>query len=165
MKKICLLLLFVPVSAFAALECAPLMYVGSKTDGTTQTTCTSGLTDKRLDWISTCNSVYSPSVYEGYDAMFETGNYTVRGVAGCSKSGGTAYTTTTDILTTLTTASDENNNKCWCKMVTPVVSKWVYIRSYEHIGSCAKSCAYRCEEAMANNATFRDTLFSSAYYE
>ncbi|MBQ3039068.1 MAG: hypothetical protein IJD41_00735 [Alphaproteobacteria bacterium] len=162
MKKICLLLLFVPVSAFAALKCAPLWYMGTKMEGTTQITCTSGLTDKRLDWISTCNSVYSPGLYEGSDAMFETGDYTVRGVAGCSKSGGTAYTTTTDILTTLTTASDGNNNKCWCKMVTPVVSKWVYIRSYEHIGSCAKSCAYRCEEAMANNDTFRDTLFTSS---
>ncbi|MBP3316553.1 MAG: hypothetical protein J6L70_03065 [Alphaproteobacteria bacterium] len=157
MKKIYLLLLFIPQIVFAGLRCVPMGYPGTKSDVISYI-CTSGLTDKRLDWISTCNIIY-----EGTDITkdFETGDFTVRGVAGCSKSGGTAYTTTTDILTTLTTASDGNNNKCWCKMVTPVVSKWVYIRSYSNAGSCAKSCAYRCEEAMAGNDTFRNTLFSS----
>ena len=135
--------------------------------GTPETTCTTDWLSARADWTATCTTTYrrlTPDPDDNYSATEQvtTPSFTVRGVAGCSKSGGTAYTTTTDILTTLTTASDENNNKCWCKMVTPVVSKWVYIRSYEHIGSCAKSCAYRCEEAMANNATFRDTLFTSS---
>lgn len=130
-------------------------------------TCSTDWLSSRADWTATCTTEYErfyrpDPEEEGYYEMVTTPSFTVRGVAGCSKSGGTVGTTTKDILPTLDDKEDANNNKCWCKMLIPAVSQWVYLKSYasDGIGSCAKSCAYRCGEAMTNNETFKTTMFS-----
>lgn len=136
--------------------------------GTPVTTCTTDWLDSRADWTATCTTTYRRQTPDPDDSYVSSENvttpsFTVRGVAGCSRSSGTAGTTTIDILPTLNYADDGNDNKCWCKMLTPAVSQWVYLRAYSGdsgAGSCAKSCAYRCGEAMTNNETFKTTMFS-----
>lgn len=136
--------------------------------GAPETTCTTDWLSARADWTATCTTTYrrptpDPDDYYSTTEQVTTPSFTVRGVAGCSKSGGTVGTTTKDILPTLDDKDNANNDECWCKMLIPAVSQWVYLKSYTGnggIGSCAKSCAYRCGEAMTNNATFKATMFS-----
>ncbi len=50
--------------------------------------------------------------------------------------------------------------KCWCKMLSPARSAWVYNGSYNSASQCATSCAY-CVNYVSSNADFRGGMFGS----
>lgn len=87
------------------------------------------------------------------------GGIEIQGVAFCgSHNGGSTGATST----TVTTSSTSDNNKyCWCKMVSPAVSHWVYSISYastdDCVNDCVASCAFRAKSLMS----FRSGLFSN----
>ena len=115
--------------AYAVTKCVKL---------TPSTLCTTS-SSNGSNWYATC------------------GGIAIQGVAFCGSLDGGPVGATTE---TVTTSSISDNNKyCWCKMVSPAVSRWVYSRAYALAGECASDCAYVC----ASNAQYRSNFRSGLY--
>ena len=110
------------------------------------TTCTSTAAPGNADWSATCttNGTSVP----------------IKGIAMCSNQAADAQFGTSDAITTISNSSDTTNVNCWCKMVEPAVSSWVFFA-----GSSAGNCAYNCSNFCAlyarSNSAFRSALFGS----
>ena len=119
--------------AYAVTKCVKL---------TSSTTCTSySGTAGQSNWSATC------------------GGIEIQGVAFCgSQKGGSAGAKSETVTTS--PASDDNVH-CWCKMVSPAVSSWVFAASSSYAGSCATNCAFSCAiGAGQTDSAFRSALFS-----
>ncbi len=117
-------------SAYAVTKCVKL---------TSSTTCTTS-SGNGSNWSATC------------------GGIEIQGVAFCGSQDGGSIGATTE---TVTTSSNSDNNKyCWCKMVSPAVSSWVFSYSYPYAGTCATSCAGYCASRAQLASVFRSGLFS-----
>ena len=117
--------------AYAVTKCVKL---------TPSTTCKrySGASDQS-NWSATC------------------GGIEIQGVAFCgSQKGGSAGAKSETVTTS--PASDDNVH-CWCKMVSPAVSRWLF-----GVASSADDCPFLCAMYCANvakaNPPFRSALFS-----
>ena len=116
--------------AYAVTKCVKL---------TSSTTCTTS-SDNGSNWSATC------------------GGIEIQGVAFCgSQKGGSAGAKSETVTTSST--SDDNKN-CWCKMVSPAVSSWVFNYSNASAGLCAAYCAGYCANNARNASSFRSALFS-----
>ena len=117
--------------AYAVTKCVKL---------TPSTTCTTS-SGNGSNWSATC------------------GGIEIQGVAFCGSRKGGSMGTKSETVTTSSTS--DNNKYCWCKMVSPAVSSWVFSFSYTDAGSCATTCAYGCAlGAGQTNSAFRSALFS-----
>ena len=111
----------------------------------------------RLSSSTTCVRPYSSTGQSNWSAT--CGGIKIQGVAFCgSQKGGSAGATTESV----TTSSNPDNNKyCWCKMVSPAVSSWVFYNySSTSAGYCAYNCAYDCATGARNYSALRSALFS-----
>ena len=108
------------------------------------TTCTSSPTQYQYhtDWADTCttNGVSTP----------------ISGIGICSSTKG-AYQYATATKLDISSTSDDNKY-CWCRMISPAVSRWVY-SSYSSAGVCAQLCAANCATNVRDLAAFRSALF------
>ena len=105
------------------------------------TTCTSSSgAPGQSNWSATC------------------GGIEIQGVAFCGSRNGVFAGTKSENVTTGSTSDD--NKYCWCKMVSPAVSRWVFHPADTLAGSCAYSCAYLCAADAQGSASFRSALFS-----
>jgi len=102
-----------------------------------------------------------------WNASFSYG--VVRGIAACLSSnyGLGSYGIYTDNGGTLTdngavvTGGEANGNHCWCKLLHPAVSAWVYDSSYGYAdaaectryGTTQSGCAQRCSGHFATSST------------
>lgn len=134
-------LVFFPVlvglcsSAFAVTKCVKL---------SSSATCGSGNFMGQVDWSSTC-TVSGTSV-------------DVKGVSVCSSQSGSKQGEVADTLSRSSTASE--NVHCWCKMVSPAVSRWVYYGNAG--GNCGHYCSTDCTSGLSGYlTTFRTSMFSS----
>ena len=125
--------------AHAVTKCAAL---------NSSTTCTSDYSqdDTHIDWAATCttNGVSTP----------------ISGIGICSSTECAThqYATATELDTSFTT----NDHKyCWCKMISPAVSRWVSVGPYTSAGDCARYCTYACAVYPEVDAGFRSALFGS----
>lgn len=97
--------------------------------------------------------------------VFPYGN--ISGISVCSTISGTANTAATDAQTTTLNeeytaqagVGDNTGFYCWCKMINPSSSKWVYYGSRTNASTCASSCASYC--GSTNTAAFRTALYNS----
>ena len=126
-------------SAHAVTKCVAL--------NSSSTTCTSSYSQYlyHTDWAATCttNGVSTP----------------IRGIGICSSTkGGSTGATATELDTSYGT---EENHNCWCRMISPAVSRWVFNRSDLAAGDCATECAYYCAIAVRDLASVRSALFGS----
>ena len=115
--------------AYAVTKCVKL---------TSSTTCTtpSGATGQS-NWSATC------------------GGIEIQGVAFCGSQNGGSVGATTETVTT----SRDNNKYCWCKMVSPAVSRWLFgvaSSADDYPFLCAMYCAYDAQ----GFASYRSGLFS-----
>lgn len=111
-------------------------------NGTTCTSTPSNWTGK-ADWEATC---------------ITNGNTVdVHGAAACSNS--TTYSN--DALPSVDSYTATNNVNCWCKMLIPAESSWVYIYNGSSASDCAYNCASKCADAIAKTPSFRNALFTS----
>ncbi len=85
------------------------------------------------------------------------GGIEIQGVAFCGSQNG-SYGAKSETVTTSSTSDD--NKHCWCKMVSPAVSSWVFSYSYPYAGTCATSCAGYCASRAQLVSVFRSGLFS-----
>lgn len=65
---------------------------------------------------------------------------------------------TKNYLGVSTTTND--NRYCWCRMMVPVLSSWVYAASYSSGADCEQSCATSCASSFSGNSTFRSAIIS-----
>ena len=118
--------------AYAVTKCVKL---------TPSTTCTSSSgAFGQSNWSATCGGV------------------SVSGVAFCGSQDGGSTGTKSETVTTSPASADNKN--CWCKMVSPAVSSWVFNRSAPSAGNCAYNCAIGCAAYAQGKASFRSALFS-----
>ena len=109
---------------------------------TPSTTCTSGNAESgQLNWSVTCGGIL------------------IQGIAGCGSTKFNAVGTTSDTVTTSTTA--DNNKYCWCKMISPAVSKWVFNIDNVTASACATSCAANCAGRVQQFPALRGGLFGN----
>ena len=136
------------LTAVGAILAAPAMAVQKcvALDAET-TTCTSTPTAGNADWSATCttNGTSVP----------------IKGIAMCSNQAADATLGTSDAITTVSSDSDATNYHCWCKMVEPAVSSWVFVIASSSAGFCANVCSYRCAHYAQNYSAFRSALFGS----
>ena len=116
--------------AYAVTKCVKL---------TPSTTCTTS-SGNGSNWSATCGGV------------------SVSGVAFCGSQDGGSEGKTSETVTTSTTSDD--NKYCWCKMVSPAVSSWVFVTSSTTAGGCVYNCASVCAGRARNDSDFRSALFS-----
>lgn len=85
----------------------------------------------------------------------------------CGSSTGTAdVTTNADV--TIDSSTPANNKHCWCKMISPATTKWVYRYAYPSNTSCAYYCSRGCANAflysMDNDVQFRTAMYNNLTY-
>lgn len=92
------------------------------------------------DWKSTCSTGVS---------------VTVKGVAYCSSSSATLNSTATSV-----TGGGATKRYCWCRVVSPGLSKWVYAIDEGDAISCGNNCADDCASKLNSTAAFRSAILS-----
>ena len=119
--------------AYAVTKCVKL---------TSSTTCTSySGAAGQSNWSATC------------------GGIEIQGVAFCGSQNGGSEGVTTETVTTSSTPDDNKN--CWCKMVSPAVSRWVFAYSgHGSAGHCADDCSLYCAFISEESEPGRAGLFS-----
>ena len=93
------------------------------------------------DW--TANKTYSGNII-----------LSVRGIAICGGQAGSSMGTESDSVSIDQTST--NNKYCWCRMVSPAVSRWLYISTFASAGVCSNNCAQTCAQNMANPSGYRN---------
>ena len=111
----------------------------------------------KLNSSTTCTSRSGAFGQSNWSAT--CGGVSIQGVAFCGSQNGGSAGATTDAVTTSSTS--DNNKYCWCKMVSPAVSSWVFNVSAESADACAYLCAYNCAGRAQSDASFRSGLFGS----
>ena len=110
------------------------------------TTCTQEYPgDNVSDWTSTCttNGVSTP----------------IKGIGICSADKGNAVGSTATVLR-ISATLDENAN-CWCRMISPAVSRWVFSNTHSPAEICPQACSDYCTGKIWNDAAFRSAMFGS----
>ena len=81
----------------------------------------------------------------------------VKGLGYCStQSGGS-------IGTTSLTLNKGPGAYCWCKMISPAVSYWVYLEQANDTGQCWHTCSIDCAVRLGNSrdSIIRNSLFNN----
>ena len=116
--------------AYAVTKCVKL---------TSSTSCTTS-SGGGANWSATC------------------GDIEIQGVAFCGQQDGGSRGATSEFV--MPSAAVNSNQYCWCKMVSPAVSSWVFSASHTSGGSCMTSCASSCAYSARTFSAFRSGLFS-----
>ena len=96
-----------------------------------------------VDWTSNCTSSGT--------------SVAISGISQCSSTSGSSVG---QKATALKISGGTDDKYCWCKMVSPAVSSWVFSGVYGSASACAYDCAGSCAFDAAGNASFRSALFS-----
>ena len=106
---------------------------------------------------TTCTSFSGSYYHSNWSA--NCGGIGIQGVAFCGSNDGGLSGTKTEGLTV--TPDDKANKYCWCKMVSPAVSLWVFSGiTFEDSADCMNKCAFTCGEATNNDSNVRLGMFS-----
>lgn len=82
------------------------------------------------------------------------GSISVRGVAFCGTGNGG-----NSVGEVQTSSSSGDNATCWCRMIKPAVSLWVYTLSFADEATCLHSCASKCAQYYQfNTNSFRTKM-------
>ena len=96
-----------------------------------------------VDWTSNCTSSGT--------------SVAISGISQCSSTSGSSVG---QKATALKISGGTDDKYCWCKMVSPAVSSWVFQDDGGSASNCAYNCAGICATRAAYNASFRSALFS-----
>ena len=110
----------------------------------------------KLSLSTTCSSSSGEYAQSNWSAT--CGDVPIQGIAFCGSQNGGSTGATTDAITN---NSADNKKYCWCKMVSPAVSRWVLSSTISLGSSCAHYCARYCANYAANTASFRSAMFGS----
>lgn len=99
--------------------------------------------DYVVDWTSNCTSSGT--------------SVAISGISQCSSTSGSSVG---QKATALKISGGTDDKYCWCKMVSPAVSSWVFSGGFSSASACAGNCAYYCARSAALSASFPSALFS-----
>ena len=136
-------LILAGVFSVAIVQSQPAMAVTKCVALNSSTICTSNYTSYRnhTDWAATCEGTQ------------------ISGIGICSSTASNLFNTATELDISATT--DENVH-CWCRIITPAVSRWVYIANQGSTDMCAIYCAQDCAKLLDDNdMSFASALFGS----
>lgn len=108
------------------------------------TKCTASLEYNKADWSATCTTGSTSTP--------------IQGIAFCSNQEGSTQYVIKSTISTSSTATENRN--CWCKMVSPVVSSWVFVVTFASGNDCARMCSDHCASGAQYYSGFRSALFS-----
>ncbi len=139
--------------AGAATKCMPKQFeVCDAGDGTLEMF---GVSDKWMSgWANVCH-VDEPYTEEEWLAN----GVVVKGVFLCAGKG---TGTVGEAVDSVWPAESVRSMYCWCKMIQPAISKWVYYGgTSEELPCYAQGCANACRDEFMNNPDFRNAFFSN----
>ena len=113
----------------------------------------------KLSSSTTCSYVYSGSYVVDWTSNCTSSGTSVA-ISGISQCSSTSGSSVGQKATALKISGGTDDKYCWCKMVSPAVSSWVFSYANGSASSCAYSCASDCADLAAANASFRTALFS-----
>ena len=109
----------------------------------------------KLTPSTTCTSYSGASGQPNWSAT--CGGIEIQGVALCGAQNGGSPGRTSETVNI--SSNSDNNIHCWCKMVSPAVSSWVYRNMSS--SNCASGCASSCAGYLQGGlSAFRSGLFS-----
>lgn len=79
----------------------------------------------------------------------------VTGTGACNEITGTPNTADASV----STSSSDVGQNCWCAMGMPLISDWVFLKTYASDSACASGCATECANAVETSAIFRTAMF------
>lgn len=124
--------------------CTPASAVTKCVKLSSSTTCSYvNLGTYVVDWTSNCTSSGT--------------SVAISGISQCSSTSGSSVG---QKATALKISGGTDDKYCWCKMVSPAVSSWVFGSGIGSASGCASLCARNCAGYAAHNASFRAALFS-----
>ena len=112
------------------------------------TTCSGNIVSSSgADWVATCTTNGS--------------SISIRGVSACANSAtGINKPSAGDATSSLSVISDTSHTLCYCKMVSPAVSRWIYLTT---MNNCPTTCAKMCANFAGNpdSAAIIKSMFTS----
>ena len=96
--------------------------------GNVDNKCSSYTTTGGADWSGVC------------------GGTPVRGISMCSSTSGSTKGTTAGQIARSNT--DTNNKYCWCRMISPAISQWVFAEAHTNNKYCLMDCNSVCMQSM-----------------
>ena len=85
---------------------------------------------------------------------------TVKGSSACNEIPGAANTADPTMSSISGEATGVN---CWCAMVKPLISDWVYSGAYASIDACSAACATACATGVKTSSDTRRAMFNSIW--
>lgn len=107
---------------------------------------------------STTYNPSSASIYNKTNWSGTCGETAVKGVAICGSTEGNLADVSDDIE--ISSSDFSANTECWCKMVSPAVSKWVHGAARQTTQQCMHDCVNNCQ-IIVGNPTVRAAMFSN----
>ncbi len=100
-----------------------------------------------IDWVGTC-----------------TDGSTFNGLAGCSNVAGAVQYETISKLTLQNSSTDNSGNRyCWCRMVSPAVSDWVYLADFGDSADCSYWCSFQCGNSYRHQPGLNAAIVSTLH--
>ena len=104
----------------------------------------------------TCTNYSSYGRTPDWFSVFDNG-LTILGVAFCSYKQGTTYQVVNEIYS----SADKEDIHCWCKMISPAISKWVYTTAGLDEDNCNRFCIEYCGRYAGHVSGFKTAMFNS----
>lgn len=114
-----------------------------------------------LNTGTTCSASGSLYYSTNWSANCKTNgqSVTILGVAACSNTKGSSNGQTVAALGLSDNLDD--NDYCWCRMISPAVSNWVYYGQLNSGSECATRCSDLCRGVAMQYQSFRSAIFSN----
>ena len=123
----------------------PAMAITKCVKLTSSTTCTYVNPGNNIvDWTSNC-----------------TTNGTSIAISGVSQCSSTSGSSAGQTATSLEVSGGTDDKYCWCRMISPAVSSWVFSGNHYSASNCTYNCADHCVPNGAYDAPFRSAMFGS----
>ena len=84
----------------------------------------------------------------------------VSGIASCNEIPGTNLNPYSGNQNNIQQGTEGTN--CWCRMLSPVRSAWVFNYTHGSASACASHCANGCGADVRDSTSFRSRLYSIA---
>lgn len=112
------------------------------------TLCTNSSRTSSMDWSNTCSGIQ------------------VKGMAYCSSDSGNATNRDTKEYLLRSPNDTSLNRWCWCRVISPGVTPWIFGSEYLTTEQCNTDCAGLClymagDSSNSSYATYRSKIFSN----
>ena len=92
-------------------------------------------------------------IYLDPASPYQTNMY---GVAACSST----VPSSSDIFYATTSISMTDGDYCWCRIISPAVSKWFSVNGNMTISNCKANCAQKCADTFKGSSAAIDVYAS-----